>query len=660
MGALDFDNSRAFLWILFLLPLLFLGLRNWLKGRRELQTFGRSVLKPTPIALWIKRGALPLALLFILFALLGPKGNPHYSKEEIEREKRGAQKKLNEGNLILIVDASASMEATDTPSGKSRFEGAKEAADAIVASGIQANFMLYALGGDLVKVVPRTFDKVFVRLLIKQLQINDGGAGTNFLAAFQALKPELDKLPDPAAILLFSDGEDTVNRSISPTDPLKALFGESKRHVPIYTIGLGTSEGAPLRNIVFDAKEVVSHLNRPLLEGLSQSTEGKFYLFRDNDAASITRDLIANFDASKLSTLQTALVNPQESLLWDLYFQIPLFIGILLLIVYLTWPDTRIPKGLTMVMLLAAPLAQEWEKGALLFNRALSKIHDEDLNEAEELLDELNLSPSSSPYVIGKLKEAQASLSFLQANKEKDSETQQWHCYEALLYLQGAEEASCRTQKEKGYEVCTVPYSIDQWKKKAKGSLHFVENDPLGETFKWINRVKLIQAHDAYYEPFLKDASISSLKPLLPSLKKQNFPETLSLLEREKARLLEEARKVPLEERLEKVLVKENLDTYDLIALQDPDLEGAIQKMKRGQRLWSRVLLLVRLQELRQKTYKNETPIDVLSHTLDTAQFALLIQSLSKEIPGFDDFSLLKKVQDQTLAALAPFLKVSE
>lgn len=700
--ALTFEYKSAFALFLLLIPLMGFALRNFRVAAYEIAALKRSIVLPEPAARWIKRMSLPAALFFVVLALLGPKGNPHYSEKEIKQEQKQTIESPMRGNLVLLVDTSNSMLATDTPSRETRFAAAKELADELIGSSLQSNLVLYAFGGDLIKVVPRTLDKVFTRLLLKQMQVNDGGVGTDFLEAFKKLGEDLKEIPDPVSIILFTDGDDTALEGDAAGEKqarlaaiLKAVVGGKQRRTPIYTVGFGTPQGAVVPHVTYKGNPVTSHLGSDLLAYLSQNTEGKTYVFNENDPSSLVQDLVSDLEAKTPLSSQTALADPQDSLLWDLYFQLPLFVGILFLILYLTWPDTSLRKGALMLALISGSTVSReveiylevgdsqqaeavlekneggqlspWENEAILFNRAILKVAEGNYEEAEELFDRLNISPKSSPYVLEKLNIAKAAAALGQAEKEP-LETRQILLIRALYLLRDAEEEACEAQKEKGYQDCFLPYEIDQLKKLVKGQLASpqVEKDALfllALVLEWIERIKLVQEYPGYYEAFLKDFK-GELEPRLREalnyFKKKDFSGSLADFEKEKEKLTQEVAKIPLLNRIQKVLQKESITPYDIEALSDPDSDKALKLMQQGERLESRLLLIARQQELKAEGFKANTPEEVLENSLDMGAYTILLQTFSKEIPGFKEGELLKKGQAGLLKALSPFISVSE
>ena len=410
-SGFEFEHSAYSLLFLFLVPL---GLVFFYAGRKlvfERITLGSSFIPFEKGSAWIWRLFPFLILSLLLLALMGPRGNPHYSDKEIEKREQMNLMSAARGNVILILDSSASMLATDTSNRESRFEAAKQLLDGLLESPIQPNYTLYALGSELVKVVPRTLDKVFLRLLLKQVAINDGGAGTTFLEAFETLKDDLKTLPDPIAIVLATDGDDTTleeastdEKNLTYKNVLKEVLGDPPRQIPLYGLVFGTKEGSVVPGVAYRGQPVVSKRNEEFIHFLSTGSGGKSWVFNDHNSSALIEELVLALKQAGSPNEASTLANSQDSLIWDSYFQFPLFMALVLFIIYALYPQGAKPhfqRGALMLALVAG-------EGEL--NRKMT-IFLEAGNEAAafQLLEE-SLSPDNNPWVKGAILFNQAAL----------------------------------------------------------------------------------------------------------------------------------------------------------------------------------------------------------------------------------------------------------
>src|SRR4051794_12254604 len=150
--------------------------------------------------------------------------------------------------VMLALDTSASMAADDvTPS---RLTAAKAEASAFVR-GLPAGLKVGLVSFDSAArmLVPATADRPTVLAAIAGLQTGAGTATADAidvaLAAIRALPKGANGKPQPAAIVLMSDGSPTIGRS--GQSPAAAVDDEAstakQTGVPIDTIAFGTAEG---------------------------------------------------------------------------------------------------------------------------------------------------------------------------------------------------------------------------------------------------------------------------------------------------------------------------------------------------------------------------------------------------------------------------------
>jgi Ca-activated chloride channel family protein len=150
--------------------------------------------------------------------------------------------------VILALDTSASMAADDvTPN---RLTAAKSEAAAFVRglpTGLKVGLVTFDTSARV--LVPATSDRAAVLAGVASLQTGAGTATADAidlsLAAIRALPKAASGKPQPAAIVLMSDGSPTIGRGGEP--PGVAVDDEASSAkaagVPIDTIAFGTAEG---------------------------------------------------------------------------------------------------------------------------------------------------------------------------------------------------------------------------------------------------------------------------------------------------------------------------------------------------------------------------------------------------------------------------------
>lgn len=199
-----------------------------------------------------------------------------------------------EGTVLLTFDVSGSMAADDMQ--PTRLEAAKAAAIAFVErqpSTVQVGVVSFSEGG--FSTQAPTSDRAAILAAINRLTVQRGtslarGIEASLNAIAANANPALT-LSDPggtptatptpvpegtytsAVIVLLTDGENTQE-----PDPLEATQVAAERGVRIYTVGVGSAEGAVLN---IEGFTVRSRLDEPTLRQISDLTGGAYYNAQD-------------------------------------------------------------------------------------------------------------------------------------------------------------------------------------------------------------------------------------------------------------------------------------------------------------------------------------------------------------------------------------------
>lgn len=203
-----------------------------------------------------------------------------------------------EGTIILTFDVSGSMAADDLK--PTRMEAAKTAALEFVENqptSVKIGVVAFSDGGITVQSPTDTRDEI-VATIERLVPRRGTSVGNGILVALNTIAVDAgdpaflraDNIPDPSqpqsdtapqtdalpqgwypysAIVLFSDGENNEDPDPVAVADLAADFG-----VRIYTVGLGTAEGAI---ITVEGFTVHSQLNEPILQYISATTGGAYY-----------------------------------------------------------------------------------------------------------------------------------------------------------------------------------------------------------------------------------------------------------------------------------------------------------------------------------------------------------------------------------------------
>lgn len=328
--------------------------------QRALNNFDSSLIVPrSNIIFWSKIAALAIAWALIIFAFMQPKGNEHYADEATAQalNRVEAKGKLhNRGHeVILFIDTSASMDVTDTPSGESRLVKSKSIADQIIRRLDGQNVSLYAFTSATTQLSPSTLDYLFVRLMLRQMKINEGDVGgTDFQPLLKTLHTDVEKAP-PASFksaIIFSDGGDyrlDKLKGAALQDAMTSLTNDlanaETERLRVYTVGVGSKEGGTVPNVSNNGQKVTSSLQEIILRKLALKGRGDYFNANQASdieiAAAITAAMRQDPATMSESELIASLASGRDDKLYDLYFQVPLAFALILLAYYLFWPEVK-------------------------------------------------------------------------------------------------------------------------------------------------------------------------------------------------------------------------------------------------------------------------------------------------------------------------------
>lgn len=310
------------------------------------------------LSYWIKTLLITLAWICAVIALMGPKGNERYISPEVEQAAKVSQRGIirqKAHDVIFLIDASASMSVTDISTGKSRLEEAKEIADEIISrlhGGERVS--LHAFTTATIGLSPPTIDYLFVRLMLNNLDVNEGETeGTDILQAMVAMRELYFGTPSPVrkTLILFSDGGDTKLESLKGNEReayiheiLHTVEDASTVHLRVFAVGIGSKEGKEIPKISYQGHPILSALDPTLLRKLSDYTGGQVYFDREATTLQIA-DAIAEDIAREPPYYEEKEVSARrransEDLIYDHYYQWPLAVAVISLALSLLIPET--------------------------------------------------------------------------------------------------------------------------------------------------------------------------------------------------------------------------------------------------------------------------------------------------------------------------------
>lgn len=316
---------------------------------------------------WAKVGAIFAVWMFAILALMQPRGNGYYPLEGSlgGGEKKGKEEKetvvkRKAHDIIFLVDASASMDVNDTRTKVSRLEYAKEITDEIVSRLRGESVSLYAFTSDTTRLSPPTMDYLFVRLVLRDMGINEGDlAGTNVVEALSDIRDAfLENItPKMKTLVIFTDGGDTQLEGLkgearkTQIDLMLSVLGNAKENqLRVFTVGMGTEQGKTVSGVKYQGKPVVSSLDEAFLETVSAKGRGQYYFANKWTAMDLATDMMERIGEEEplLEELKikrsSGITRGKEDLVYELFFQIPLGCALFLLLWILLFPDTRVRR----------------------------------------------------------------------------------------------------------------------------------------------------------------------------------------------------------------------------------------------------------------------------------------------------------------------------
>jgi Ca-activated chloride channel family protein len=303
-----FANPQ-YLWLLTLIPLfvvLFAGVAA--QRHRRLARFGNP---DTLAELMPEVSNGRVVLKFILFCgavalVVLAAARPQFGSKLREEKARGVE-------MMLVVDVSNSMLAEDFE--PNRLERTKYAINRLFDGLKQDRVGLIVFAGEPRVQLPITSDyrmaKAFARRIDpSQVSVQGTAIGKALEQALLSFSGETDEKRS-RAIILITDGENHDD------DAVAVAKRAAEQGIRIYTIGIGTPEGAPIEidgEFIRDeqGEMVVSKLNEEMLAQIADETGGAYVRATKQDIGldEIVRS-INEMEQSELSTVRFEEFNEQ-------------------------------------------------------------------------------------------------------------------------------------------------------------------------------------------------------------------------------------------------------------------------------------------------------------------------------------------------------------
>tara|TARA_R110002050_G_scaffold300621_1_gene471005 strand:- start:34853 stop:35890 length:1038 start_codon:yes stop_codon:yes gene_type:complete len=320
-------------WLLAIVVIVLVFLYNlvWTKKTvKKLSSVKLRGLVLPQLSLASKWTHLLFFILLWVFLILGI-ANPQIGSKLYESKREGI-------DLILAVDVSNSMLAEDIR--PNRLERTRMGVEKLIDNlqGDRLGIVIFA--GRAYVQLPLTTDYAAAKLFTNSLSTNSvNNQGTSIGAALEMSLQSFDySTKTSKAIIIVTDGEDHEE------DAIKLAREAKERGVTIYTIGMGSAQGAPIpvyRNGVQlgykkdkDGNTIITKLNEAMLTDIADIGGGKF--FRANNGNIGLRTILEEINKLETTEMESKIFSDYED-----RFQYFLLAALMLLILEIIWPEKR-------------------------------------------------------------------------------------------------------------------------------------------------------------------------------------------------------------------------------------------------------------------------------------------------------------------------------
>jgi len=322
---------NIFLYVLALLPVMlivFLVAKN--RKKKTITKIGdpslvKQLLAQYKAASFFKKFiVLFVAMAALILALANPRsatGNNLVDRNGID--------------VMIAIDVSKSMLAQDIK--PTRLDRAKQLLGKLIDKLGNDRIGLVVFAGKAYLQMPLTGDHAAAKMYLSAASTESiptqgtviGDALKMCYASFNSKEKKYK------AVILISDGEDHDEGAISTA---KQMASEG---VVIYTIGIGSKEGAPIIDEATgtmkkdaEGNTVISKLNEEELQSIAKSGNGAYQFFGSTDN-------VVNNLADQLASMDQRAVKDESLTNYESYFQILLAIALLFLVIELFISETK-------------------------------------------------------------------------------------------------------------------------------------------------------------------------------------------------------------------------------------------------------------------------------------------------------------------------------
>jgi Ca-activated chloride channel family protein len=265
-----------------------------------------------------------IALVFVVIAL----ARPQEGKVFEESNDQGI-------DIIMVLDTSSSMSSLDFKP-FNRMEAAKKVTCDFIKERKYDRIGLVIFSGLAFTQCPLTTDKVSLMEFVKNINIGD--TGLDGTAIGSAIMTSVNRLNESKVkskvIIVVTDG----NNNMGEVDPITASKIAKSYNIKIYTIGVGSLEGAiyQVRDPFFGVREVRSSqdaINEDVLRKIAANTSGQYFRAQDTKSFEDIMQQINKLEKSEIKVTQHTSYNE----LYKYFLIISLFLLIIAVILENTY-----------------------------------------------------------------------------------------------------------------------------------------------------------------------------------------------------------------------------------------------------------------------------------------------------------------------------------
>ena len=273
LGSFSWEQP-LFLWLLFLIPFLFVirwAIRYYVSQKLPVAVSSRD-LKSSPATL--VRLVPEILLMLVCMLLLTALARPQKTNEKVEQYTEGI-------DIMLAMDISQSMQIEDFE--PNRLDAAKRVALDFINGRLQDRIGLVVFSGDAFSLAPLTTDYDLLRSYVRDINfemIENRGTAIGSALAVVTNRMRESETKSKVCILL-SDGDNTAGN----IDPITAAELAAAYGIKIYTIVVGREGLVPYGKDFFGRPNMIENtVDETTMRRIAEIGGGEFFRATDNQA----------------------------------------------------------------------------------------------------------------------------------------------------------------------------------------------------------------------------------------------------------------------------------------------------------------------------------------------------------------------------------------